>query len=710
MKGDPSSNDESSNPRAALGLPNWQSDGDGRALTLGCNGSVVLEFEDNALVDVEGPDLYVFEIGVGVESTLLSISETGETWLDLGRIEGATAAVDIAQFTTDRSAEYRYVRLTDAATGCTGRYPGADIDAVAAIGAVARPPINETTEIVAELTTERRVDLDIQFEFNSDVPTQAGFEKIAAFAAAIGQLFDEIPDLTLFGHTDAVGSDAYNLALSQRRADSVRGILIQLHGFPAQRLTAQGLGETALKFPNSPEADGNRRVEVRLSDDAHFPVAAPVPAHRDAEEHFPTALHGSYAPDGDCARWPRATVAQGHVEFYGWEGGDILFLDQWRACPDCLPEYPLAASELRIAPVIAEGDPKAAPVFRFNANGVPGLMLAEGGGDMTKFPELAAVVDFGVLARCDVSRIEAAATLDPTAEASWRSFENDSRAGASYCPVLDNTAQNQMCFDLGCGFGRRIDWALGIMGSPAGFTPPRDSAIEAEIVIDNSVVGRMTFTRPDDDPNAQFYAPFDFETHGITLVQLQNGREAELRLSAEGQTAAVLMGLRGSSRALDGIMQMCGERLMAANPINRPDRFLSQQGASQPEAERLAREALAATLAEMNTQATPPIVDVQTAWLIDLGDGWRFILTDVGPSNFHFGMGGYGGFVLASPPGEPFRRVGPDANASIIWIDQEQRNMGWPRLLFQSARGVNPPFHAWRWNGQNYIYDREIQQ
>lgn len=425
------------------------------------------------------------------------------------------------------------------------------------------------------------------------------------------------------------------------------------------------------------------------------------------------SVMGSYAPDADCARWPRVTVAQSHVELYGWEGGDILFLDRWRACPDCLPGEPVAPGELRVAPVLSDADPKSAPVVRFNADGVPGRLVAEAGGDMTGVPELAAVVEAGALARCDLAQIAAVATRDPTADASWRSFETDGRAGASFCPVRDDAAGHRICVDLGCGYGRRMDWALDLAGRPAGFADPAPvpggGGIDAEIVIDARVVGRMTFTRPEDDPAGPFRAPFDAETHGVTLMELRRGQEAELRLSADGRTAAVVMSLRGSSRALDGIMQMCGERLMAATPVNRPDRFLSQQGQSQPKAEALARDALAAMLAEMNTQADPPIVDVQTAWLIDLGDGWRFILTEVGPSNFHFGMGGFGGVVLASPPGEPFRRVGPDANASIIWIDREQRNMGWPRLLFQSARGMAPPFHAWRWDGRAYVYDREIQ-
>ena len=418
---------------------------------------------------------------------------------------------------------------------------------------------------------------------------------------------------------------------------------------------------------------------------------------------------GQYAPDGDCALWPRVSVEQGRVAFDGSEGGDILFLEQWRACPDCLPEYHVATGEVRVAPVISRDEPDAAPVFRFNADGALGLMIVEPGGDISALPELAAVVEIGALARCDVSQIAVAASPDRTAEERWRSFDTGARAGGAYCPVLDQTNGHQACFDLGCEFGRPLDWQLSVAGAPAGFSPSQTGDIRAEVLVDGTVVGRMTFTHSVNQMAGVFRAPFDFDTHGVTLVQLQQGRQAELRFTQDGRSAAMLMGLRGSSRALDGIMQMCGERLMGANPANRPDRFVTQQGASQPQAELLAREALASLVAEMNTQADPAIVDVQTAWLIDLGDGWRFLLTEVGPSTFHFGIGAYGGFVLASPPGEPFRRVGPDANASIIWLDKEQRNMGWPRLLFQSARGVNPSFHAWRWNGQEYIYDREIQ-
>ncbi len=126
-------------PRQALGPPDA-----GRKhkrkqptyVSLGCGGTLVLRFDDNALVDVPGPDLYVFEIGPAVEPSHLWISKDGKTWIDVGRIKGATAAVDIGR--VSRPGErFHYVRLTDLATSCGSTWPGADINAVGAIGSVA---------------------------------------------------------------------------------------------------------------------------------------------------------------------------------------------------------------------------------------------------------------------------------------------------------------------------------------------------------------------------------------------------------------------------------------------------------------------------------------------------------------------------------------------------------------------------------------------
>jgi OmpA-OmpF porin, OOP family len=68
------------------------------------------------------------------------------------------------------------------------------------------------------------------------------------------------------GHTDSVGSDAYNLDLSQRRADAVRDFLIQ-NGVNAAQLTTRGYGKASPVASND-TAEGrqrNRRVELIIS-------------------------------------------------------------------------------------------------------------------------------------------------------------------------------------------------------------------------------------------------------------------------------------------------------------------------------------------------------------------------------------------------------------------------------------------------------------
>jgi len=65
------------------------------------------------------------------------------------------------------------------------------------------------------------------------------------------------------GHTDAQGDDAYNLRLSQQRAESVRDFLTALDVAPA-RLRAVGRGERELLDPAAPDSPRNRRVQFRI--------------------------------------------------------------------------------------------------------------------------------------------------------------------------------------------------------------------------------------------------------------------------------------------------------------------------------------------------------------------------------------------------------------------------------------------------------------
>jgi outer membrane protein OmpA-like peptidoglycan-associated protein len=72
--------------------------------------------------------------------------------------------------------------------------------------------------------------------------------------------------IDVYGHTDSTGTDAYNQALSERRAQSVAGYL-SARGVQPVRVATQGFGETRLLVnPERSEADrqSNRRVEIRI--------------------------------------------------------------------------------------------------------------------------------------------------------------------------------------------------------------------------------------------------------------------------------------------------------------------------------------------------------------------------------------------------------------------------------------------------------------
>ncbi len=65
----------------------------------------------------------------------------------------------------------------------------------------------------------------------------------------------------IIGHADATGTPEANLALSVKRAESVRDYLVSKGADPAMLVT-EGVGSKDLKNPAKPNADENRRVEI----------------------------------------------------------------------------------------------------------------------------------------------------------------------------------------------------------------------------------------------------------------------------------------------------------------------------------------------------------------------------------------------------------------------------------------------------------------
>lgn len=129
---------------------------------------------------------------------------------------------------------------------------------------------NVHEEIFKTLDQGGKVVLEnILFEYNSDKLTEDAEIKIDL----IYQYMVKNPDVKvrITGHTDAIGSDAYNLDLSRRRARSVRNYLVSL-GISKKRMTYEGKGESEPIAPNAkPNGDDdpegrqrNRRVEFEV--------------------------------------------------------------------------------------------------------------------------------------------------------------------------------------------------------------------------------------------------------------------------------------------------------------------------------------------------------------------------------------------------------------------------------------------------------------
>ncbi|HSW15268.1 MAG TPA: OmpA family protein [Solimonas sp.] len=113
------------------------------------------------------------------------------------------------------------------------------------------------------IKAQRLVLRNINFEFNKATLTADGRSILDGIAAGLrGQPTMEIE---IEGHTDHIGTDAYNLKLSKGRANSVRDYLIS-QGVQASRLAAQGYGESHPVASNKTDEGRaeNRRVEFKV--------------------------------------------------------------------------------------------------------------------------------------------------------------------------------------------------------------------------------------------------------------------------------------------------------------------------------------------------------------------------------------------------------------------------------------------------------------
>lgn len=122
--------------------------------------------------------------------------------------------------------------------------------------------VSEREEIATIVKDKPKIDLEINFDYNSADISSKSMPSVQALGRALSN-----PDLkgstfVVAGHTDAAGGEAYNQDLSERRADSIKKYLVDKYGIAGTDLVTVGYGKTKLKDPSNPLAEVNRRVQV----------------------------------------------------------------------------------------------------------------------------------------------------------------------------------------------------------------------------------------------------------------------------------------------------------------------------------------------------------------------------------------------------------------------------------------------------------------
>lgn len=135
--------------------------------------------------------------------------------------------------------------------------------------------LNRLQEVFDNIVETRRTAVGVvlnlgdrvEFEFDKSELRPPERELLARIAGVLIASVDQGYAIQVFGHTDDVGSDQYNDALSERRAQAVMDYLIE-SGVNPDILTRQGMGKTMPLVADTTDAARarNRRVEIAIVD------------------------------------------------------------------------------------------------------------------------------------------------------------------------------------------------------------------------------------------------------------------------------------------------------------------------------------------------------------------------------------------------------------------------------------------------------------
>ncbi|OAD90886.1 hypothetical protein A7A78_13550 [Aequorivita soesokkakensis] len=229
--------------------PNYKNYQTPNFISLGCGGSLTVEFTDNGFMNLPGDDLYLFEVGPSKEPAKVEISQNGNDWIYAGKIAGGKSSIDLSKAGIDDETVFYFLRITDLKDLCKSKSAGADIDAIGAINSVIKLTINA----------------DVLFDVAKFDLKESAKQSLDSLKTSIEKI--DKATILIQGHTDSDGDEVSNMTLSEKRCISVKERLREIFGDESlYEFEIKPYGEDKPRFPNDSEENKqqNRRVEITV--------------------------------------------------------------------------------------------------------------------------------------------------------------------------------------------------------------------------------------------------------------------------------------------------------------------------------------------------------------------------------------------------------------------------------------------------------------
>jgi OOP family OmpA-OmpF porin len=163
------------------------------------------------------------------------------------RLDSAQIATSLANVSNTAGLDLTAAQMRQAVLDNIRNYPGSI------------PPRPLTFPQLANLA---QFTVEINFDFNSSAIRPESYRNVGAIADALHNPILLGYGFLVIGHTDSVGGRAYNVGLSQRRAEAIVAALVNPFGVNPAILQPVGMGEEQLRDPAHPTSGVNRRVQL----------------------------------------------------------------------------------------------------------------------------------------------------------------------------------------------------------------------------------------------------------------------------------------------------------------------------------------------------------------------------------------------------------------------------------------------------------------